>query len=106
MPDFEDLPEFGKLEDYLDISNFPYIPDLENFKFPSVDIPYPSIEDIFPSPPDDFYKDFEQIVTENGYRFESHQHVTPDGYILKLFRINGRLEEELIKDENRKVLFF
>ena len=61
------------------------------FNFPKVEISYPSITDIFPSPPDDFYRDFESIVVENGFQFEQQSVVTKDGYILQLFRIPGKI---------------
>ena len=38
----------------------------------------------------DFYKNFEQIVRENGYLFESHPLITSDGYILNVFRVTSR----------------
>lgn len=34
-------------------------------------------------------KDFETIVTENGFRFESYSVTTADGYILTVYRIPG-----------------
>jgi len=37
----------------------------------------------------DFDKTFEQIVRENGFKFESHPVTTDDGYILNVYRINS-----------------
>ena len=36
---------------------------------------------------------FSQICAENGYQFEQHIVVTEDGYILKVFRIPGKVNE-------------
>ena len=35
-----------------------------------------------------------QIANENGFRVESYQVVTQDGYILGLYRIPGALQEQ------------
>lgn len=41
----------------------------------------------------DKFKTLEDIANENGFRVESYQVVTEDGYILKTFRIPGKLSE-------------
>lgn len=38
----------------------------------------------------DFGKTFQQIVTENGFKFETHPVTTSDGYILNVFRITPK----------------
>lgn len=35
----------------------------------------------------DYNRTFQQIVEENGFKFESHAVTTSDGYILNVFRI-------------------
>jgi len=40
-------------------------------------------------PDPDFNKDFQQIVQENGFIFESHPVTTSDGYKLNIFRIRS-----------------
>jgi len=41
----------------------------------------------------DLSRSFQQIVEQNGFNFEEHRVTTKDGYILKLFRINGLKSE-------------
>lgn len=38
----------------------------------------------------DYDKNFEEIVRENGFIFESHPVTTEDGYILNVFRVNSQ----------------
>jgi len=42
-------------------------------------------------------------VIENGFRFEQHEITTADGYILKLFRIPGKVGDST---KGKKVVFF
>ena len=35
----------------------------------------------------DTFKTHEEIVTSNGFNFESHEVITEDGYILNIFRL-------------------
>ena len=37
--------------------------------------------------PPDYYKTFQEVVEENGFKFESHEVQTEDGYILTVFRV-------------------
>ena len=48
-----------------------------------------------PEPIPDEKKTIEQIVLELLYPFETHYVETEDGYILKIFRINGRKGQNL-----------
>lgn len=41
----------------------------------------------------DKFKTFQQIANENGFRVETYQVVTDDGYILGIYRIPGKLTE-------------
>ena len=42
----------------------------------------------------DAFKTMEQIANENGFKVETHQVITSDGYILGIWRIPGSLKEE------------
>ena len=41
----------------------------------------------------DLTKDFQEICSENGFLFETHEVVTADGYINTIFRIPGKIGE-------------
>ena len=45
----------------------------------------------------DAFKSFEFLANKYGYLSERHQVTTKDGYILDIFRIPGKLEEENTK---------
>lgn len=55
----------------------------------------------FKSP--DAFKSFEQLANKYGYLSETHQVVTKDGYILDIFRIPGKIDEENLS--NKPVVF-
>ena len=42
----------------------------------------------------DAFKTIEQILLENGFKTEKHTVTTTDGYILNIWRIPGKLNEE------------
>ena len=44
--------------------------------------------------PSDTFKTFEQLVNDNGFRSESYNVTTTDGYILSLYRIPGVINED------------
>ena len=44
--------------------------------------------------PGDTFKTFEELVNDNGFRSESYNVTTTDGYILSLYRIPGAINEE------------
>jgi hypothetical protein len=54
-------------------------------------------DDVFNSPnsgiDNDMFKTFKMITNENGFSYEDYEVTTSDGYILKLYRIPGTLEE-------------
>lgn len=50
---------------------------------------FPNVKSFGVSDKTDIGKEFELIVTENGYLYEEHKVTTSDGYILKVFRIPG-----------------
>ena len=53
--------------------------------------------------PLEYYQTFEEIVTDNGFKFDEYKVVTEDGYILSLYRIRS---EELMNEEGAPVVFF
>ena len=42
----------------------------------------------------DFRLGFKNIVEENGFRFQSHQTETEDGYVLTMYRIRDKKTED------------
>ena len=55
----------------------------------------------------DAFKSMIEICNENGFKASQHQVVTKDGYILNIWRIDGKLvpgSEEKPKDVSKKPL--
>ena len=52
----------------------------------------------------DAFKDIEFIANENGFKTEKHQVVTEDGYVLGIWRIPGKLQNEIDDDKKPVVL--
>ena len=51
----------------------------------------------------DFHKNMKEIIRDAGFRYESHQVITEDGYILNLSRIPGSIHDENIKAKKQAV---
>ena len=67
---------------------------------------HPQVQGLFADPPPDMTKTFEELCIENGYQTESYFVTTEDGYILEMFRIPGKIEEEVTQEKQKEVLFF
>jgi pimeloyl-ACP methyl ester carboxylesterase len=52
--------------------------------------------------PDDYYKSFQQVVEENGFKFEQHEVETEDGYLLTVFRV---MNAEVAAGKKQPVVF-
>ena len=53
----------------------------------------PNVLGFFNSAPEDMNRTFEEIVIAKGYAVETYYISTDDGYVLKMFRIPGKLGE-------------
>ena len=53
----------------------------------------------------DAFKTMCQLANQNGFRCESYNVVTDDGYILSIYRIPGKLSDDLEATPGAPVLF-
>lgn len=50
-------------------------------------------------------KDFAELCAQNDYQFETYQIITEDDYVLTLFRIPGKVGEEVTDEQKPPILF-